>query len=103
MSESSIVINGNRADLIMKQDLVASAVNDLRTMMQDAITGGVKNIFIDMTGIKVVDSMGIGLLISTQNSLSKEDGQLEILNISADIMDLFKSMRLDQHFSIKGE
>ncbi len=103
MSTNSIEKNGDKAVLTLKQDLVASTVNDLRTMIQEAIKEGTKNISINMAGISVVDSMGIGLLISTQNSLSKVEGELDILNISTDIMDLFLSMRLDQHFSLKGE
>ena len=103
MSTSSIEKNGGNAVLTLKNDLVASTVNDLRTMLQEAIKEGIKYISINMAGISMVDSMGIGLLISTQNSLTKVDGTLEILNISTDIMDLFQSMRLDQHFSLKGE
>lgn len=103
MSTNIMEKNGDKAVLTLKKDLVASTVNDLRTMIQEAIKEGIKNISINMAGISVVDSMGIGLLISIQNSLSQVDGTLEILNISTDIMDLFQSMRLDQHFSIKGE
>ncbi len=103
MSKNSITRNGDKADLTLEQDLVASTVNDLRTMIKGSIEKGVKNLSINMAGISIVDSMGIGLLISTQNSLSKNGGSLEIVNISPDIMDLFQSMRLDQHFSLKGE
>ncbi len=103
MSKNSITRNGDKADLTLEQGLVASTVNDLRTMIKGSIEKGVKNLSINMAGISIVDSMGIGLLISTQNSLSKNGGSLEIVNISPDIMDLFQSMRLDQHFSLKGE
>ena len=103
MSTNTIDINGIIAVITIKQDLVASTVNDLRTMIKGSISDGVKNISVDLSGIKIVDSMGIGLLISTQNSLAKVGGSLEIVNISADIMDLFQSMRLDQHFTLKGE
>ena len=103
MSTNSIEKIGDKAVITLKQDLVASTVNDLRTMIQEAIKEGIKNISINMSGISVVDSMGIGLLISTKNSLSGVDGTLEVLNIQADIMNLFQSMRLDQHFSLKGE
>ena len=103
MSTNTIDINGIIAVITIKQDLVASTVNDLRTMIKGSISDGVKNISVDLSGIKIVDSMGIGLLISTQNSLAKVGGSLEIVNISADIMDLFQSMRLGQHFTLKGE
>ena len=102
MSSNSIEKNGDIAVLTLKQDLVSSTVNDLRVMILDAIKEDIKNVTINMAGISIIDSMGIGLLISIQNSLAQIDGKLEVVNISTDIMDLFLSMRLDQHFLLKG-
>jgi len=103
VSKSKIKVDGQKAVLSLKQDLIASSVNDIRTLIKDAINGEVKDFTIDINGINTIDSMGIGLLISVQNSLAKTGGELAVINISADILDLFKSMRLDQHFSVKGE
>ena len=103
MSENSIVRDGSRGVLKLESNLVASAVDDLRVLVNNTIKEGVKEITIDLSGISVVDSMGIGFLISAHNSLLKIDGKIEVINVTGEIMDLFKSMRLDQHFSLKGE
>ena len=103
MSENSIVRDGSRGILKLESNLVASAVDDLRVLVNNSIKEGVKEITIDLSGISVVDSMGIGFLISAHNSLLKIDGKIEVINVTGEIMDLFKSMRLDQHFSLKGE
>ena len=103
MSENSIVRDGSRGILKLESNLVASAVDDLRVLVNNTIKEGVKEITIDLSGISVVDSMGIGFLISAHNSLLKIDGKIEVINVTGEIMDLFKSMRLDQHFSLKGE
>ncbi len=103
MSENSIVRDGSRGILKLESNLVASAVDDLRVLVKNTIKEGVKELTIDLSGISVVDSMGIGFLISAHNSLLKIDGKIEVINVAGEIMDLFKSMRLDQHFSLKGE
>jgi anti-anti-sigma factor len=50
----------------------------------------------------VVDSSGIGLLIATHNSLKTKGGSLRVANASPDILNLFKAMRLDRHFTVEG-
>jgi anti-anti-sigma factor len=60
-------------------------------------------LILDLTGVQMIDSLGIGLLISAHNTLSKEGKQLALINANTNILGLFRSMRLDQHFSITGE
>jgi anti-anti-sigma regulatory factor len=50
----------------------------------------------------MVDSTGIGLLISAHNSLKKAGGDLTVIHASKDILDLFRTMRIHQHFSVSG-
>jgi anti-anti-sigma factor len=50
----------------------------------------------------MVDSSGIGLLISAHNSLKKVGGQLAVIHASADVLELFQTMRMHQHFSVSG-
>jgi len=102
MGENIIVRDGTRGMLKLESNLVASAVDGLRMLVNNNIQEGLIVLTIDLAGISVVDSMGIGFLISAHNSLLKIDGKIEVLNVSGELLDLFKSMRLDQHFSIKG-
>jgi anti-anti-sigma regulatory factor len=50
----------------------------------------------------MVDSTGLGLLISAHNSISKTGGKLAVIHASKEILDLFRSMRIHQHFSVSG-
>ena len=50
----------------------------------------------------MVDSAGIGLLISAHNSLKKAGGELAVIHASSDILALFRTMRIHQHFSVSG-
>ena len=103
MGDNIIVRDGSRGILKLESNLVASAVEDLRILVKSNIKEGLVELTIDLDGISVVDSMGIGFLISAHNSLLKLGGKIEVQNVGGEIMDLFKSMRLDQHFLLKGE
>lgn len=103
MGDNIIVRDGSLGVLKLESNLVASAVEDLRVLVTNNIQDGLVELIIDLNGISVVDSMGIGFLISAHNSLLKIGGKIEVLNVIGEIMDLFKSMRLDQHFTLRGE
>jgi anti-anti-sigma regulatory factor len=49
----------------------------------------------------MVDSVGIGVIIATHNSLDQKGGKLRVINIADDIYGLFSTMRLDRHFSVE--
>ena len=83
------------------KDVVASMVEDFRKKLLDFMKDGIKDLTIDLTGVKMVDSMGLGVLIATHNSLEDVGGRLKIKNVSEDIYNLFRTMRLDQHFEVK--
>jgi len=81
------------------QDLVASVVPELKQELQGLVDQG-EDLAVDLQAVNIIDSKGIGLLIATHNSLQENNKSLEVLNPSEDVLNLFKSMRLDKHFSI---
>jgi anti-anti-sigma factor len=92
----------NRAEIKPNGDVVASSADELRSELKRLIGEGVSELTLNMTGVGVVDSIGLGLLISTHNSLAKAGGKLSVVNVSQDIHELFKNMRLDRHFTVTG-
>ena len=55
---------------------------------------------LDFSQVQSIDSVGIGLLVATHNSLAKVGGSLSLANVGQDIFQLFTLMRLDKHFSV---
>ena len=83
-------------------DLVAARLPALRSRLQAMVGAGVVHVTLDLAGTRMVDSAGIGLLISAHNSLKKAGGELTVIQVSKDILDLFRTMRIHQHFSVSG-
>ncbi len=81
---------------------MANNVSDLRAQMRSIVDEGVWDLVVDLAGVRMVDSSGIGLLISAYNSLRKLHGRLTVVHASADLLELFQTMRMHQHFSISG-
>jgi anti-anti-sigma factor len=83
-------------------DIVATSLPELRDVLKLAIDEGAENICVDLSHVTMIDSMGLGLIIATHNSLNKCGGKLSVINVSRDVYDLFRNMRLDKHFSVIG-
>ena len=81
-------------------DIVASMANAFRTELKGLIDEGARAVTIDLAGVKMVDSVGLGVFIATHNTLHQGGGQLTVSNASDDIVVLLKTMRLDQHFTV---
>jgi serine/threonine-protein kinase RsbW len=102
MAELDITRDGSKATVTPAVNIVATKVSGMRTQIKGLIDEGCTSITIDLKDVEIVDSTGIGLLIAVHNSLTKAGGTVAVVNASKDILELFKAMRLDQHFSITG-
>ncbi len=83
------------------RDIVASYAQELRRNLWTLIEDGVTDVRIDMVGVQMIDSIGLGVLIAAHNALKKKQGRLAIVHVSKEILSLLKTMRLDRHFDIQ--
>lgn len=82
------------------KDIVASMTENFRKKLLKHVENGIKELTIDFTTVEMVDSVGLGVLIATHNSLKNVGGRLKVTNVSENINKLFRTMRLDQHFEV---
>ena len=83
--------------------MVAASMPELRSKMREVLAEGVRELVVDLTDVQMVDSSGIGLLISAHNSLRKLGGRLSVTHASPEILQLFQTMRMHQHFTVSGK
>lgn len=102
MGESEII--KNETDIIVKpkRNIIASMASEFRAELQEQVKEHPQQIIIDMGGVEMVDSVGIGVMIAVHNSLCKNDGTLKIINADDNILNLFNTMRLNRHFAVEG-
>jgi serine/threonine-protein kinase RsbW len=90
----------NTVRIQLEPRLAAQDVPALRDTLRELIQKGARSLELDFERVESLDSMGIGLLAATHNSLAKQGGALSLLNVKKDIHQLLTLMRLDKHMHI---
>jgi anti-anti-sigma factor len=102
MTNKTISSEPDTATLQPEGDLVAAKLPLLRSRLRAMVDLGVRHLTLDLVLTKMVDSAGIGLLIAAHNSLKKAGGELTVTHASKEILELFRTMRIQQHFNVSG-
>ena len=100
---SEILRERNQIIVRPGKDVVASMAEGFKSELKSEVEGSRCDLTIDLSGVQMVDSVGIGVIIATHNSLNNENRKLKVVNIAKDIYDLFTTMRLDRHFTLESE
>ena len=66
----------------------------LRNAIRSLIEQGNKKILLNLSGVKNIDSSGIGELIANYTTLSRDGGQLKLLKLTDKIRDLLVITKL---------
>ena len=82
--------------------IVAASIPEMRSRMRGIVEEGVRDLVVDLADVRMIDSSGIGLLIAAYNSLYKIGGRFSVIHASPEILELFQTMRMHQHFSVSG-
>ncbi len=103
MPEVMVTRESDKATVHPAGDVVAASVPELRAVMREAVSTGARELTVDLSTVRMIDSCGIGVLIAAHNSLCKLGGHLVVVHASKDILALFKVMRIHQHFRVSGD
>jgi anti-sigma B factor antagonist len=90
------------AKVVPAGNVVSSLVPELRPAMRDLLRSGVREVVLDLEHVEMMDSTGIGLLLSAYNSISGLGGTFAVVGASDEIVELLRTMRVHQHFSVSG-
>jgi anti-anti-sigma factor len=99
---SAITREGSTVTITPGRDLVSSMIPDFKQELNSLLESAPQELRLDLAGTEMMDSIGIGVVIATHNSMKKKGGRLVISGASENILKLFKSMRLDQHLNLNG-
>lgn len=98
---SEIIRNGNQTIIRPGIDIVASMADEFKNELLSAINALDGELVLDLAGVEMVDSVGIGVIIATHNTLSQKGQSLKIINVITDIFGLFSTMRLNRRFIVE--
>jgi anti-sigma B factor antagonist len=85
---------------LREDNLDASNVREFRETVGSLIQSHT-HVVLDMTGVKFVDSSGLGALISCLRQLNSRQGDFRLCNLSTTVRALFELMRMHRVFNIQ--
>ncbi|WP_020590179.1 STAS domain-containing protein [Desulfobacter curvatus] len=97
---SEIVTSADQTVVKPGEDVVASMAEAFKAELMSAVDSSQGTLIIDLDGVSMVDSVGIGVIIAAYNSLSQSNRQLKVINVAQDIYGLFSTMRLNRRFTV---
>jgi anti-sigma B factor antagonist len=71
-----------------------------RDKLYEAVSGGKKNVIVDMADVKLVNSTGIGILISGYTTMKNAGGDLKLASISSKVEGVLNITKLNKIFHI---
>lgn len=81
-------------------DLTGSTVERWKTVVKAQIPGLKDDVILNLSGVELIDSKGLGFLFNLFSDLAINQKKLQLSGVSPDILQLLKSMRIDQHIQI---
>lgn len=98
---SVITRNGDQVTIKPGVDVIASMAEDFKNELLAAINDSKDDFFIDLDGVEMVDSVGIGVIIAAHNTLDQANRTLKVINVIKDVYGLFTTMRLNRRFTVE--
>jgi anti-sigma B factor antagonist len=87
-----VAVHANRLD--------ASIAPQFKAEMMAILNQGAKHLVLDLGAVKLIDSSGLGTLVSVLKALNGEGG-IVIRGASPSVLGLFKLTRMDRVFTIE--
>ena len=97
---SSRQVNGVTIVDMSGRLVLGEATSRLRELLQDLVGRGQKKIVLNMEDVSYIDSAGLGTLVSGFTTLTTQQGELKLLNLTKKVHDLLQITKLYTVFEI---
>jgi anti-sigma B factor antagonist len=81
-------------------ELDAVSVTELRPSLDAIAAAEPRSVTVDLSGLRLIDSSGVGALVSLFKRVRASGGQFEVKGVQGQPMSIFKVLRLDKVFSV---
>ena len=89
-------IEGGTVTLNITGELDAVSVPDLRPVLDDLISKGHKKIVVDLSGLRLIDSSGVGAIVYLFRKLRAVGGTVSVRGAADQPLAILRLLKLDQ-------
>ncbi len=92
---------GDATTLYIRGELDALSAGELRPVLDGVVDDGRRDVTVDLAQLRLVDSSGVGALVSLYKRVRASGGQVVFTNVAAQPLVIFKLLRLDVVFELQ--
>jgi anti-sigma B factor antagonist len=92
---------GSTVTLNISGELDALTVTDLRQELDKIVEQGGERVIVDLSGLRLIDSSGVGALVSLFKRVRAEGRHFEVAGIQGQPLSIFQVLRLDHVFQLR--
>jgi anti-sigma B factor antagonist len=92
--------DGSATTLHVRGELDALSAGELRLLLDRVVEDGRRDVTVDLSHLRLVDSSGVGALVSLYKRVRAGGGQVVFINVTAQPLVIFKLLRLDVVFEL---
>ena len=93
--------NGDTATLQILGELDALTVPEIRPELDRIVSDGTQRVVVDLTGLRLVDSSGVGAIVSLFKRVRAEGREFDVTGVQGQPLQIFEVLRLDHVFRLK--
>jgi len=91
----------NTGLLVLSVQILGDAdAPDLAAKVKDLISNGIKNVILDLSAAKAINSIGIGTLLECLSAVARVHGELKLAAVSDKIMEILNRTEVSRLFNI---
>lgn len=94
-------VDGDATVVTIEGSLDAMTAPQIRPLIDELASDGVRRVVIDLASLRLVDSSGVGVIVSLFKRLRARDGELRIRGLSGQPLAIFKLLNLDRVFDLE--
>jgi anti-sigma B factor antagonist len=92
---------GDTAVLSIEGELDAFTAPELRPLLEAIASEQVRKVVVDLTELSLVDSSGVGAIVSLYKRVRANEGELRIRGLNGQPLAIFKLLNLDRVFPLE--
>lgn len=96
----SRVDQGEATTLRVRGELDALSAPELRPLLDELVDDARRDIIVDLSELRIVDSSGVGALVSLYKRVRARGGEVRFVNVRGQPLVIFKLLRLDVVFGL---
>ena len=92
---------GSRQEVVLSGRLDVSSVSSVRSVLHSAIDTGTGDLFVDLSGVEMIDATGLGVLVGAHRRAVLCGRRVVLRNVSGRVSRILRATRLNRILSVE--